>query len=150
MLIHCKCEDDETILILILGSLLVTLKLQFGWLPCILTISVLAIYILYRSQGRMLKGGHIFLPILAHIQFPKMNVVPSENKPYIKGVPLTGQNPSLKRCQSLCLRLYQQGKFRSFKRVTLCLCWSKDSKVVVCQTLSMIPSSRIPAQAALV
>ena len=43
----------------------------------------------------MLKGGHIFLPILAHIQFPKMNVVPSENKPYIKGVPLTGQNPSL-------------------------------------------------------
>ena len=35
-----------------------------------------------------------------HIQFPKMNMVPLVNKPYVNGVNFREQNLSLKSCQS--------------------------------------------------
>ena len=38
------------------------------------------------------------LEMINKVQFPKMNVIPLVNKPYVNGVTLTGQNLSLKCC----------------------------------------------------
>ena len=35
---------------------------------------------------------------LPHLQFPKINIVPLVNKPYVNEVTLTGQNSPLKCC----------------------------------------------------
>ena len=75
------------------------------------------------------------------VQFPNMNVIPLVNKPYVNGVTLTGQNLSLKYCQSLDQTICQQKRFRSFKRGTVRLCRSKGCKVVACQTLKIITLS---------
>ena len=50
-----------------------------------------------------LKSKTVLIDWGLEIQFPKINVIPLVNKPYINEVTLTGQNVPLKCCQLLGL-----------------------------------------------
>ena len=94
---------------------------------------------------KLLKGLYVGERTL---QFLKMNMDCILNKPYVNGVILRGQNLSLKCFESLDQTICQQRRLRSFKRGTVSLYRSKGCKVVACQTLKMIWSSRTRTRAA--